>query len=129
MLSGLSRAPRPHFEPSWLVVIAFAALVWELDRRGRRLAAVAGIAIGASLGIVWLKATAAPELDRAVSARALWRQIEPRRADVCIGGVKREWDYGLAYYAGTPLPACAADPKPIQVVPAPGGRALLVPLR
>ena len=126
-LSGLSHAPPPHFEPVWLFPIAIAAAAWELDRRGRRLAAVAAIAAGAAIGIGWLKTSAAPQLDRYVSARGLWRQIEPRRSEICIGDVKRDWDYGLAYYAGAPLPDCAAHPLPLQIVAGPRNTALLRP--
>jgi len=56
-----------------------------LDRSGRRLAAVAAIAIGAGLGIACLKCSAAPQLDQSVSARTLWREVEPHRTDVCLG--------------------------------------------
>jgi hypothetical protein len=116
LLSGLSRAPRPHFEVSWLAAIAAAALAWELDRRGRRLAAVAAIAVSAGWGILQLKVVAAPALDRSVSARALWRDVAPHRGEVCIGEVKRDWDYGLAYYGGGPLPECAEQDKAWEVV-------------
>ena len=83
------------------------------------------MALGAGLGIGWLKSTSASDLDRFASARMLWRQIEPRRAEVCLAGVKRDWEYGLAYYAGAPLPACNADPKPLEVAPGPGNRVIV----
>jgi 4-amino-4-deoxy-L-arabinose transferase-like glycosyltransferase len=117
MLSGLSRAPRPAFDASWLLAVAVAVLAWEMDRRGRRMATVAVIAIGAALGIAWVKSTAAPQLDRLVSARTIWKEIESRGGEVCIGKVKRDWDYGLAYYAGRPLPACMEHPAPLEVAP------------
>ena len=125
ILSGLSRAPMPHFEPLWLAAPAIAAAAWFLEGRGRRLAAVLAVTAGAALGIAWLKAGVTPELDRSVSARGLWRQIAGRSSQVCIGDVKRDWEYGLNYYSVTPLPDCAAQSRPLRVLPAPGDRAYL----
>jgi 4-amino-4-deoxy-L-arabinose transferase-like glycosyltransferase len=121
VLSGLSQAPRLSFEAGWLIGPAAAILAWELDRRGRRLAAVAAIAMTAGLCVAWLKSTAAPVLDRSVSSRVLWHEIEPQQAGICLGPVKRDWDYGLAYYAGSRLPTCAVDPRPLELVPAGDG--------
>jgi len=117
VLSGLSHAPRLSFEPGWLVGPAAAILAWELERRGRRLAAVAAVAVTAGLCVTWLKSTVAPVLDNSVSARVLWRQIEPRRNEVCLGAVKRDWDYGLAYYAGARLPSCAGELRQLEIAP------------
>jgi len=117
VLSGLSHAPRLSFEPGWLVGPAAAILAWELERRGRRLAAVAAVAVTAGLCVTWLKSTVAPVLDNSVSARVLWRQIEPRRTEVCLGAVKRDWDYGLAYYAGARLPTCAGELRQLEIAP------------
>ena len=127
LISGLSRAPRPQFEPVWLVAAAAAGLAWEFDRRGRRLAAVAAVAAAASLGILQLKMVAGPRIDSSVSARSLWKEVAPRRDQVCLGQVKRDWDYGLAYYAGVRLPACEQQPEPWEVVPAPSDGAQLRP--
>jgi len=57
----------------------------------------------------------------------LWRQIESRAGDVCLGELKRDWIYGLNYYAGRALPECDEEEKPVQVQPAPGDGAILVP--
>jgi hypothetical protein len=80
------------------------------------------------VGIGHLKTVATPELDRSVSARSLWRQIGGRAGDVCVDNVKRDWVYGLNYYSVVPLPDCAQQPKPLQVLPGPGGRAYLGPI-
>jgi hypothetical protein len=77
------------------------------------------------VGIGYLKTLATSELDRSVSARGLWREIGGRAGEVCIGNVKRDWEYGLNYYSITPLPDCDKETKPLQVLPAPGGRAYL----
>jgi 4-amino-4-deoxy-L-arabinose transferase-like glycosyltransferase len=128
VLNGLSHAPRPVFQVAWLAAGAVALLAWLLEARGKRVAAVLAVAAGAAVGIGYLKSVATPELDRDVSARGLWRQIGTRSGEVCIGNVKRDWAYGLNYYAVTPLPDCEKEPKPLQVLPAPGGRAILEPL-
>ena len=128
VLNGLSRAPRPVFQAVWLTAAAVAVLAWLLDSRGKRVAAVLAVAAGAALGIAYLKSVATPELDRSVSARGLWREIGGRAGEVCIGNVKRDWEYGLNYYSTTPLPDCGKLTKPLQVLPAPGGRARLTPV-
>jgi 4-amino-4-deoxy-L-arabinose transferase-like glycosyltransferase len=125
VLNGLSRAPRPVFQAVWLAPAAVALMAWLLEVRGKRIAAVLVVAGGAALGIAYLKTLAAPELNRSVSARGLWREIDKRAGDVCIGNVKRDWEYGLNYYFVTPLPDCGRESKPLQVLPAPGGRAYL----
>jgi 4-amino-4-deoxy-L-arabinose transferase-like glycosyltransferase len=128
VLNGLSRAPRPVFQAVWLAAAAVALLAWLLEARGKRVAAVLAVAAGAALGIGHLKSVATPELDRSVSARGLWREIGGRAGEVCIGNVKRDWEYGLNYYSVTPLPDCAKQAKPLQVLPAFGGRARLTPV-
>ncbi|MEO8596557.1 MAG: glycosyltransferase family 39 protein [Candidatus Solibacter sp.] len=125
VLTGLTRAPRPHFEPLWLLVLAIAIAAWLLEARGKRVAAVLAVTAGAAFGIAWLKASATPELDRSVSARGVWRQISDRRSQVCIGNVKRDWEYGLNYYSVEPLPDCELQPRPLRVLPAPGERVFV----
>jgi 4-amino-4-deoxy-L-arabinose transferase-like glycosyltransferase len=126
VLSGLTRAGRLHFQMVWLAVPAIAALAWWLEARGRRLAGVLAVAAGAAIGIGGLKTTAMPQLDRGVSARGLWPQIEERESQVCMGDVKRDWEYGLNFYTVTPLPKCSQEGRPWEVAPAPGDRAVVV---
>ena len=119
--NGLSRAPRPAFQWSWLLPAGVAAIVWILDRRSRRLAAVLWIAAGATVGMVYLKRTASPELDRIASARGLWqREVAGRTSQVCVAEVKRDFQYALNYYTEVPLPDCASQPRPLRVVQLPG---------
>jgi len=127
VLAGLTRAPRPVFQAVWLVAAVVALGAWLLEARGKRVAAVLAVAAGAAVGIAWLKTSATPELERTVSARGLWREIGGRAGEVCMGNVKRDWEYGLNYYSVTPLPACEKQPRALQVVPGPGGRAYLRP--
>jgi 4-amino-4-deoxy-L-arabinose transferase-like glycosyltransferase len=126
LLVGLTRAPRPAFEWVWLAPLALAAAAWVMEARGRRVAAVAIVAVGAALGTGYLKVHAAPELDRIASARRVWRQIEDRANDVCLGDVKRDWEYGLNYYAGRALPHCGDSPRKWAVAAAEGGSARVV---
>jgi len=125
--NGLSHAPRPVFETTWLAAATAAVAASVLEGRGRRLGAVLVLAAGASAGVFYLKTSAAGELDRSVSARGLWREIDGRAVCIDNVGLKRDWRYGLNYYSGTPLPDCREQPTPLWVRPAPGGRAFLSP--
>jgi 4-amino-4-deoxy-L-arabinose transferase-like glycosyltransferase len=124
---GLSRAPRPVFQGSWLLPAGLAAIVWLLEAHSRRLAAVMAIAAGAAAGTIFLKHSAMPALDREASARSLWREVDGRAARTCIEPIHRNWRYGLNYYSVVPLPDCSADPRPWHVRQAPGQRPLVAP--
>jgi 4-amino-4-deoxy-L-arabinose transferase-like glycosyltransferase len=126
METGLMHAPLPRFEPLWLAPLAIAALAWVLDARGCRLAAVFTVAAAAGAGLFYLKVQTAPELDRRVSARLLWRQIQPQAAEACVAGLSRATLYSLNYYSVTPLPACGAQSRRVEVRQNPGGPAFFV---
>ncbi|HLK62078.1 MAG TPA: glycosyltransferase family 39 protein [Bryobacteraceae bacterium] len=113
---GLTRAPRPPFQWIWLLPVAVAALVFTLDRRSHRLAAVFSLAAASACAVVYVKQTATSELDRLASARPVWRQIADRTDQVCANRLKRDFRYGLNYYSGVPLPECAVHPEPLQIV-------------
>jgi len=95
-----------------LLPAAAAIVVWFLRNR---LTAVVVLAACATAGVVYLKVAALPELDRAASARPLWRQIEPRADQACVANLQRDPRYGLNYYSVVPLPDCAITPQPIQL--------------
>ena len=90
VLNGLSRAPRPVFQPVWLAAVAVALLAWLLEARGKRVAAVLAVAAGAALGIGYLKsrrdAGIGPQRfrarlvagDRRTRRRGLYRQRQAR---------------------------------------------------
>jgi 4-amino-4-deoxy-L-arabinose transferase-like glycosyltransferase len=118
--SGLSKAPRPAFQWIWLAPAAVAVAAWAWESRGRRLAAVVLIAIGAAAGVFYLKQVALPQVERMVAARTLWGQISPRAGEVCIDRIEPHWRYGLNYYSIAPLPECAAQPKALRVIQNPG---------
>ncbi len=116
--SGLSRAPQLHFEWTWLAPVLAAAGVWTL--KARRMAATLLVAASATAGIVWMKVATLPAVDRAASARNLWRTIEARANSVCVGEIQAKWRYGLNYYSVTPLPDCATAPRPLEIRQDPG---------
>ena len=123
--SGVSHAPRPHFQVVWLIPAAIAALAWTLDSRARRLAAVFAVAAGACVGMISVKALAGSDVDRQASARTLWHQVSPMASDTCVSGLSRNSLYSLNYYSVTPLPECALVPRRIQVRERPGGTPYL----
>jgi 4-amino-4-deoxy-L-arabinose transferase-like glycosyltransferase len=118
--NGLSRAPRPDFTWTWLLPVAAAGSVWLLETRGRRLAAVFVIAAGVSAGVAYIKVADTAELDRVASARSLWNAVGSRAGEVCVDGIRRDWRYGLNYYAGFPLPDCTSQPRSVRIVQPPG---------
>lgn len=103
-------------------------LVWKLDARGFRLAAAAVTAAVACASFWHVRSVAAPALDELVSARGLWRRVAPLKEQTCILRLHRSWRYGLAYYAGAPLPDCAARALPLAIDQPPGALPRLVPL-
>ena len=118
--SGLSKAPRPAFHWTWLAPAAVAAAAWAWESRGRRMAAVVSIAIGAAAGVFYLKQAALPQVERMVAARLLWGDIAGRAGEVCVDRIERDWRYGLNYYAISPLPECKDQPKALRVVQSQG---------
>ena len=113
VVTGLTHAPAPHFQWTWLLPIAVAAVVWTLEFNGRRLAAVVTIAAGATIGTFAMKATAAPDLDRMASARQLRLQLGSNPSMVCFDWAPRGMENSLDYYFVPPLPRCAQNPRPM----------------
>jgi 4-amino-4-deoxy-L-arabinose transferase-like glycosyltransferase len=98
--SGLRRA---HFGSAlwWPVAITAAiGIVCALRLRGfNRLTAAAALA---ACGFVWFQFAVFGAIDRAASARPLWRSGQVH----CAPPFKRYLEYGLEYYAGRNLPPC-----------------------
>lgn len=109
LLSGIRRAPL-NFTPGVPFVI-FAAAAWWLAWRERPNLAIAAVVAGIAIGLFYVKWKAFPALDDRVSVRQFWRaNASPT---VCIAdGVRREWRYGLDYYAARELPACSPTSAP-----------------
>jgi 4-amino-4-deoxy-L-arabinose transferase-like glycosyltransferase len=112
---GLSRADPPPLDWTWLAPPVLAVLIFVLERRGLRGRAVAVLAAGSAAGVILLKISAFPVLDREVSARSLWRRIEACREEICIERLHRALRYGLNYYADEPLPSCAEEDRPVRL--------------
>jgi 4-amino-4-deoxy-L-arabinose transferase-like glycosyltransferase len=120
-------APRVSFQWTWLLPLIPAVAAWMLERRGRRIAAAGAIAVATAIAIAGLKWTAGPAIDQMATARDLSRAVAQHRGNVCLEPIRRDWQYGLSYYAGTGLPECASDPKPFHVMQKPGFPPQLAP--
>ena len=74
-------------------------------------------ALAALAAIAYFKITVLPVLDQRYSARAFWRANEAQIQSSCLKNigrdVRRDWVYGLNYYAGRPLPECIGSAQPI----------------
>ncbi|MBI5280997.1 MAG: glycosyltransferase family 39 protein [Candidatus Solibacter usitatus] len=107
LLFGLRRASFEDVDLNFFaLILPFAALAWWLDRTARRIHAVTLVAALAALGLLFVKFSAGPALDQAVSARGLWRKVAPRAQSTCVDSLHRAWRYGLNYYSVVPLPDC-----------------------
>ena len=92
-----------HMSPTDLFYVAAPlAALWL----GRRSWLVALLVLCVVAGGMLVKATAYKVLDKQVSARGLWREIEHSHLTVCDGGINRDWAYGLSFYRGSELPLC-----------------------
>lgn len=105
LLAGLRRS-NFVFAPGGLIFLIAAAAVGWLAWSGRTECAVIAVAIAAGVGLVYLKSTELPVLDRTVSVRRFWTANQKVLEGACIGPTRRMWEYGLAYYAGHELPRC-----------------------
>jgi 4-amino-4-deoxy-L-arabinose transferase-like glycosyltransferase len=117
---GLSKAGLPQFQPLWLLPLALIPALWILETRGWRLAAVACVAAGATIGTAYLKRNVAGQLDSIPSARVVWAQVAARSGEVCTDGIDRGLQYSLNYYAGSALPECSESARPIHIRQASG---------
>jgi 4-amino-4-deoxy-L-arabinose transferase-like glycosyltransferase len=128
LATGLSRAGRPVPDWTWWLPLLGAAGVWILESRGRRSAAALVLAAGTAACVVQLKLAAYPAIDLRVSARPLWRQIEPIRDRLCVAdGVHRSLRYGLNYYSIQAMPECDVTSRPLWLVQPPGSSPLVKP--
>jgi hypothetical protein len=127
LLSGLGRS-HIIFAAGGLLFIIAAAVVGFLAWQQRTEIAVVSVALAAAIGIVYLKSTALPILDRTVSVRPFWMTNQIRLESACLGPIRRTWEYGLDYYVAREIPHCApnGEPRP-QVNGAEGVLSLVVP--
>lgn len=115
LLDGIRKAPL-ILTPG-LPFLAAVPLAWYLARRDRPTAAMLTVALAMFAGVVYFKRTTLPALDREVSARAFFVDHRDELEHACFDRyVRREWEYGLNYYAGHPLPNCQTGATPRVVV-------------
>ena len=113
LLAGLSRT-RIVFAPEGLIFLLAAMVVGFFARKQKFDAALLTVALAAGLGVVYLKYTVFPPLDNTVSVRGFWRANRDAVAPACLDNVSRTWEYGLNYYAGHPIPACASTAQAVR---------------
>jgi 4-amino-4-deoxy-L-arabinose transferase-like glycosyltransferase len=120
-------APAIHFHWTWLLPLLAVAAVWILEGQGRRVAAVVTIAVGVAAGTTYLKTHSLAAMARVATARSLAAEVALHPGAVCVGDIKRDWQYGLRYYLGTVPPRCEDNSMPFQVLSSPWRPPALAP--
>jgi 4-amino-4-deoxy-L-arabinose transferase-like glycosyltransferase len=82
----------------------------------RRTVAGGLLVLCSCVAAIALKSSVYPMLDEQASPRGLWRELQPEISSVCDAGLHRAWQYGLAFYKGSPVPLCGVSPRPLQLV-------------
>ena len=125
LLSGLRHAP-VHLTPG-IPFLIFAGAAWYLAWRERTQLAFAAVLAGIAVGLFYVKLRTYSDLDHRVSVRAFWRDHSSEIPTACISdSVRREWRYGLDYYASRELPECGASAS-LEIVESGGKLSLAVP--
>jgi 4-amino-4-deoxy-L-arabinose transferase-like glycosyltransferase len=101
LASGIRKADFSGAAIALPVLVAIGiALVTTFAVRGVYRQVIAGSLAAAAL--FWFQFAVFPAIDKAASARPLWREHHPD----CAPRVSRSLIYGLEYYAGRSLPPC-----------------------
>ena len=120
LLSGVSSE---HFDFSrvfasltrgWPFVLAAGGIFWLAWLQKREQAMIAA-ALASLAAIAYFKFALLPVLDQRYSVRAFWNANAAQIEGACIKDVRRDWVYGLNYYAGRPLPECSGSQTQIVV--------------
>ncbi|HEX7362731.1 MAG TPA: phospholipid carrier-dependent glycosyltransferase [Bryobacteraceae bacterium] len=103
--------------PTELFYICVPILVALLAHRTRAGVLLVLCVVAAGL---YLKTATFPVLDRSVSARGLWRQMQMVgiSGQVCQDGINRDWLYGLSFYRGSLVPRCGPGHSGPVLLPA-----------
>jgi 4-amino-4-deoxy-L-arabinose transferase-like glycosyltransferase len=100
---------------AWAVpfVVMSIAVLW-LARRGEWEIALLLCGLTAAVGAGAVKSRIFPALDERVSVRVFWTEHQPQLQDACLQqNIRREWEYGLNYYARRTFPLCEnTDARP-----------------
>ena len=108
LLSGIRHAPAVLTPGIPFVLVAAAA--WWLAWRDKPNLAMVAIGMAIVFGVAYVKGKTFPILDQRVSVRAFWRS---HATDACVDpDLRRDWKYGLDYYAGRELSECPAGQIP-----------------
>ncbi|MBV8071194.1 MAG: glycosyltransferase family 39 protein [Acidobacteriaceae bacterium] len=121
-LSALSFAGVSRTE-TFYIALPLATLLFARHSWAGLLLALCVVAAG-----IYLKTVDDPVLDRTVCARQLWQELKPNQNEICDDWLPRDWAYGLAYYRGSPFPACASSHYKLRVRSAGHGPPVLEPM-
>ena len=95
--------------------MALAAVLAAIVYFVRRPAAITVAAALTALCLVYVKLSAWPLLDRLVTARPLWHEVQPQASSTCIETLPRALRYGLNYYSRESVPDCRDVDRPIRL--------------
>lgn len=121
LAGGISRSHFPSVGWLWVIPVLLCPLVAILRPALGMVVVVATVAAGT----IFLKIVSLPQIDAAVSARPVWREIASRRDQICVDQIHRRYRYGLNYYSVTPLPDCSSAERPLHLTAQGGGRPAL----
>ena len=122
LLEGVRKAPL-IFTPG-LPFLAVVPIVWYLAWREKPMLAILAAGLAVLLGVVYFKRATFPVMEQEVSVRGFWRANGNQAQHACFDErVRREWQYGLNYYAGHPLAGCG--PSDVPKITVENGRLVL----
>jgi len=122
LLDGVRKAP--FVLTPGLPYLAVVPIVWYLAWREKPILAILVVGMAVLVGVVNLKRTTFPLMDQEVSVRGFWRANLNQAEHACFEqSVRREWQYGLNYYAAHPLPVCG--PAEIPKILVDNGRLVI----
>ncbi len=99
----------------WPFALAAAGVFWLawMNKREQAMFAAISITIAA---LVYFKIAVLPELDQRYSVRGFWMANAAEIArGACVSDIRRDWIYGLNFYAQRPLPPCHGNEYRIVV--------------
>jgi 4-amino-4-deoxy-L-arabinose transferase len=103
----------------WPFALAAAGIFWLAwpgkNEQGKREQVILAATLSALAAIAYFKISVLPVLDQRYSVREFWRANAAQIEATCLKDVRREWVYGLNYYAGRALPECSEAGRQIVV--------------
>jgi len=114
-----TRFPLARLAQGWPFALAAAGVFWlawlakEEPRKREQVILAAALATLAAIG--YFKFALLPVLDQRYSVRGFVHTSSGQIQEACLKEVRRDWAYGLNYYAGHPLPPCGDSGLQIAV--------------